>query len=253
MAVQDVVRASVAAPLTCKVRVRYGECDPQGVVFNAHFLAYFDIAITELFRAAFGTLGDYQAMADRGVEFVVAEAGLRYHRPAHFDDELTLETAITRLERRASPPAIGSCATESCWSRGRSATSWLSWRGWSSAKRTQRPRSQIGCGSGSPPTLAEPAVPASANLTGHTAGASIVLSRYSPSSSDIRPLVSCAKWFDLRSAGSIGLDLQRIWAARCDGGRTASSARCRGTRSYNLAYGHANDPSAGEFLRAAVC
>jgi len=28
---------------------------------------------------------------------VVAEAGLRYHRPAHFDDELTLETAITRL------------------------------------------------------------------------------------------------------------------------------------------------------------
>ena len=87
-------RASVAAPFTCKLRVRYGECDPQGVVFNAHFLAYFDIAITELFRAA---LGGYQAMVDRGVDFVVAEAGLRYHRPAHFDDELTLETAITRL------------------------------------------------------------------------------------------------------------------------------------------------------------
>ncbi len=97
MAVQDVGRASVAAPLTCKVRVRYGECDPQGVVFNAHFLAYFDIAITELFRSAFGPLGGYRAMADRGVEFVVAEAGLRYHRPAHFDDELALETAITRL------------------------------------------------------------------------------------------------------------------------------------------------------------
>jgi acyl-CoA thioester hydrolase len=36
-------------------------------------------------------------MVDRGVDFVVAEAGLRYHRPAHFDDELTLEIAITRL------------------------------------------------------------------------------------------------------------------------------------------------------------
>ena len=36
-------------------------------------------------------------MVDRGVEFVVAEAGLRYHRPAHFDDELTLEIAVTRL------------------------------------------------------------------------------------------------------------------------------------------------------------
>jgi acyl-CoA thioester hydrolase len=94
MATQDVVRASVAAPVAHKLRVRYRECDPQGVVFNAHFLGYFDIGITELFRAAFGS---YQAMVDRGVEFVVAEAGLRYHRPAHFDDELTLEIAVTRL------------------------------------------------------------------------------------------------------------------------------------------------------------
>src|SRR5436309_10569031 len=84
----------MAAPLAYKLRVRYGECDPQGVVFNANYLAYFDIGITELFRAAFGS---YQAMVDRGVEFVVAEAGLRYHRPAHFDDELTLEIAISRL------------------------------------------------------------------------------------------------------------------------------------------------------------
>ena len=94
MAAQDVAGTSVAAPLAYKLRVRYGECDPQGVVFNAHFLAYFDIGITELFRATFGS---YQAMVDRGVDFVVAEAGLRYHRPAHFDDELTLEMAVTRL------------------------------------------------------------------------------------------------------------------------------------------------------------
>jgi acyl-CoA thioester hydrolase len=98
MAAQDVVGGSVAAPLACKLRVRYGECDPQGVVFNAHFLAYFDIAITELFRAAFDTLGGYQGMVKRsGLEFVVAEAGLRYHGPARFDDELTLEIALTRL------------------------------------------------------------------------------------------------------------------------------------------------------------
>ena len=63
MAAQDLVRTSAAAPLACKLRVRYGECDPQGVVFNAHFLAYFDVGITELFRAAFGS---YKAMVDRG-------------------------------------------------------------------------------------------------------------------------------------------------------------------------------------------
>ena len=94
VAAQDVVRTSVAAPLVSKLRVRYGECDPQGVVFNAHYLAYFDIGITELFRATFGS---YQTMVDRGIDFVVAEAGLRYRRPAHFDDELTLEVAVTRL------------------------------------------------------------------------------------------------------------------------------------------------------------
>jgi acyl-CoA thioester hydrolase len=98
MATQDLVGASVAAPLTYKLRVRFGECDPQGVVFNANYLAYLDIGITELFRAAFGTLGGYQAMVERsGLEFAVAEAGLRYHRPAHFDEELTLEIALTRL------------------------------------------------------------------------------------------------------------------------------------------------------------
>ncbi|MGH2910914.1 MAG: acyl-CoA thioesterase [Solirubrobacteraceae bacterium] len=97
MAAQDVVGTSVAAPLACKLRVRYAECDPQGVVFNAHFLAYFDIAVTELFREAFGAMGGYQAIVDHGVELVVAEAGLRYRRPAHFDDELTIEIAIARL------------------------------------------------------------------------------------------------------------------------------------------------------------
>lgn len=94
MAGQDVASTGAAAPLSCELRVRYGECDPQGVVFNAHFFAYFDIAVTELFRAA---LGGYQAIVDRGIDFVVAEAGLRYRRPAHFDEELTLEVAVTRL------------------------------------------------------------------------------------------------------------------------------------------------------------
>ena len=57
------------------LRVRYGECDLQGVVFNAHYLAYFDIGMTELWRAA---LGGYQAMIDRGLDMVVVEAQLHF-------------------------------------------------------------------------------------------------------------------------------------------------------------------------------
>ena len=37
------------------LRVRFGECDPQGIVFNAHYVAYFDVALTELWREALGS------------------------------------------------------------------------------------------------------------------------------------------------------------------------------------------------------
>jgi len=77
---------------THRIRVRYGECDPQGVVFNANYFAYFDIAITELWRVA---LGGYTAMMDSGVDIVVAEATARFKAPARFDDELDLEVTVS--------------------------------------------------------------------------------------------------------------------------------------------------------------
>ena len=79
---------------THQLRVRYAECDLQGVVFNAHYLAYFDASLTELWRAAFG---GYQAMMARGFDVVVAEAQLRFRASARFDDQLTLAIAVTRL------------------------------------------------------------------------------------------------------------------------------------------------------------
>ncbi|MBV9414547.1 MAG: acyl-CoA thioesterase [Solirubrobacterales bacterium] len=81
-------------PLVHRVRVRYGECDLQGIVFNAHYLSYFDTSITELWRAA---CGSYQAMLDRGVDIVLAEARLRFLKPARFDDELSLAIAVTHM------------------------------------------------------------------------------------------------------------------------------------------------------------
>jgi acyl-CoA thioester hydrolase len=88
----------VGEPFAHRLRVRYAECDPQGVVFNSHYLAYFDINITELWRVAFG---GYRAMTDRGIDLVVAEAQLRYRASARFDDELTLEIAVAQLGNTA--------------------------------------------------------------------------------------------------------------------------------------------------------
>ena len=84
----------MAEPFVHSLRVRFAECDPQGVVFNAHYLAYLDVGMTELWRATFGS---YQAMLDRGLDMVVVEARLRFHSPARFDDELRLELGVSRM------------------------------------------------------------------------------------------------------------------------------------------------------------
>lgn len=83
------------APFRHRMRVRYSECDQQNIVFNGHYLFYFDIAMTELWREA---LGPYQEMvAKHGVDMVVAEARVRYRAPLHFDDEFDLVAEIARL------------------------------------------------------------------------------------------------------------------------------------------------------------
>ncbi len=84
----------MGAPVVHWIRARYGECDMQGVVFNAHYLAYCDENMTELWRVAFG---GYTTMLERGVDMVVAEAQLRFHSAAAFDQDLALEVAVRHM------------------------------------------------------------------------------------------------------------------------------------------------------------
>ena len=82
---------------TWTVRVRYHECDPQGIVFNAHYFTFFDMTMTELLRAAFPE-GGYGEMIERlGVDIVVAEATARFHGSARFDEDIELSATVTRL------------------------------------------------------------------------------------------------------------------------------------------------------------
>ena len=88
----------MAEPFRYELRVRYGECDPQGIVFNANYLLYFDVVFTELWRAA---IGPWMEMVERGVDAVVAEANVKFLAPARYDDVLTLSALVTRLGRTA--------------------------------------------------------------------------------------------------------------------------------------------------------
>jgi acyl-CoA thioester hydrolase len=91
---QSAAMPSPFPPFVHELRVRYGECDPQGIVFNANYLLYFDVAFTELWRAA---IGPWQDMVDRGLDAVVADASISFRAPARFDDELELRAQVTRI------------------------------------------------------------------------------------------------------------------------------------------------------------
>lgn len=79
---------------THRLRVRYSECDQQGIVFNGHYLFYYDVAITELWRER---VGGYHEMVARGVDVVVAEANLRFRAAARFDELLDISMPVERL------------------------------------------------------------------------------------------------------------------------------------------------------------
>lgn len=75
----DSVAETEARATRWPLRVRYHECDAQGVVFNANYFAWADMGSTEFWRGAFG-----------GCERLVAEG---------------LETVVdVRLEGKREPP-----------------------------------------------------------------------------------------------------------------------------------------------------
>jgi acyl-CoA thioester hydrolase len=90
--------------LTYPMRVRFAECDPQGIVFNSRYLEYFDVAMTEIWREA---LGPYdEATAEAGVDLVVAEAGVRYLDSLRFDDEFVLRATVRAIGSTSMTTAI---------------------------------------------------------------------------------------------------------------------------------------------------
>ncbi|MBC9252353.1 4-hydroxybenzoyl-CoA thioesterase [Pseudomonas alcaligenes] len=84
----------MAQPFTLLLRVRYGECDAQQVVFNARYGDYIDVAATEFYRVLFGS---YQALLERGLDSQVVRMNTDWSSSARFDDVLELRVQTLRL------------------------------------------------------------------------------------------------------------------------------------------------------------
>jgi acyl-CoA thioester hydrolase len=79
-------------------RVRYSETDQMGVVYHTNYLVWCEIGRTDFIRASGSTYADLER---RGVLLAVAEASIRYHSAARYDDLICVETTLAGVRSRA--------------------------------------------------------------------------------------------------------------------------------------------------------
>ncbi len=76
------------------LRVRYAECDAQKVVFNAKYVEYMDIAVTEFFRVLWG---NYTDTLDKGMDMQVVNVNVDWMAPALFDQVIAITVQNKRI------------------------------------------------------------------------------------------------------------------------------------------------------------
>lgn len=80
---------------TYQLRVRYSETDKMGYCYYGNYASYLEVGRVETMRS----LGvSYKSMEDEGVMLPVLEFNIKYLRPAKYDDLLSVQTIITKIE-----------------------------------------------------------------------------------------------------------------------------------------------------------
>ena len=75
------------------LRVRYGECDAQKVVFNSRYADYVDLATAEYFRA----LGYEKEIRSGELDYQLVRQTMEWRAPARYDQVLELSVAAQRI------------------------------------------------------------------------------------------------------------------------------------------------------------
>ena len=77
-----------------QITVRYAETDMMGVVYHGNYLPWFEVGRTTLLKEC-GIV--YRELEAQGYRLPVVEVGVKYFRPALYDDTITV---ITQLRER---------------------------------------------------------------------------------------------------------------------------------------------------------
>jgi len=88
-----------------RLRVRWAEVDMQSIVFNAHYLMYFDTAVAGYWRAL--AMPYQETMAYLGGDLYARKATVEYEASARYDDQL--EVGV-RTQRVGNSSMVLACA-----------------------------------------------------------------------------------------------------------------------------------------------
>jgi len=81
-----------------RLRVRYAETDQMGMAYYANYLIWMEVGRSDLCRQCGFSYRDLEL--EEQAFLAVVEATCRYLSPARYDDEIHIETELTRVKSR---------------------------------------------------------------------------------------------------------------------------------------------------------
>ena len=78
-----------------ETRIRYYELDPQGIMHNANYLAFYDQAVVEYYREYDF---DYEKeIEETNKDWHTVQVTVQYNKPLYFDDEIEIGLKIKEI------------------------------------------------------------------------------------------------------------------------------------------------------------
>jgi 4-hydroxybenzoyl-CoA thioesterase len=82
-------------PFSTRISVRFGDCDPAGLVYYPVIFHYFHVAMEEFFAARCGTSYE-RLMRERRIGFPVVNVQTEFIAPFVYGDEIEIEVSVSR-------------------------------------------------------------------------------------------------------------------------------------------------------------
>ncbi|MDH5233464.1 MAG: acyl-CoA thioesterase [Gemmatimonadota bacterium] len=82
-------------PIVVQERVRWGDCDPLGIIYYGTYIRFFEVAENEMFRAA--GLPYHVLRVERQVQLPRKAFQVEFHSPAEMDELMEIRVGVSRI------------------------------------------------------------------------------------------------------------------------------------------------------------